>query len=126
MIIFDVIANENARYKRNERISFTEGMVLDSYSSLEVGEAATTSWIFLENGIKCAFLKHFKPIACFFFLYLFYFIAIKSWNGGFPDWGVFFFFLFIRIMLVQKGRTIFPDFLKGKLFYENEEFMHVF
>ena len=38
----------------------------------------------------------------------------------------FFFFLFIRIMLVQKGRTIFPDFLKGKLFYENEEFMHVF
>ena len=55
--------------------AFTEGMVLESYSSLEVGEAATSSRIFLENGIKIMLFEIiFSRLLIFIF---FFFFAIK-------------------------------------------------
>ena len=93
--------------------SFTEGMVPDSYSSLEVGEAPNASWIFWENGIKLCFLKPFQPIACFLYFYLIFFFAIKLWNGGF---AIEEFFLIYRDYAGTKGSDDLPDFLKEKLF----------
>ena len=91
--------------------SFKEGMVLDRYSSLEVGEAATTSWIFFlrKRNQMILFETIFSRLHVFFyiFIYLFYFLLSSPemeglWLRSF-SW-------FIRIMLVQKGRVISPIF----------------
>ena len=93
--------------------SFKEGMVLDRYSSLEVGEAATTSWIFLRKRnqmilFETIFSRLAMHVFFYIFIYLFYFFLLSSpemeglWLRSF-SW-------FIRIMLVQKGRAISPIF----------------
>ena len=63
--------------------SFKEGMVLDSYSSLEVGEAATTAWIFCENGIKWYFMKPFSADLHVFYIFISLFFFCHQANGGF-------------------------------------------
>ena len=68
--------------------AFTEGMVLDSYSSLEVGEAATTSWIFLENGIKMMLFEIILS-RLLIFLYFIYFFCHQALKWRVCDLGVF-------------------------------------
>ena len=70
-------------YYMKRIFSFTEGMVLDSYSFLEVGEAATASWIFffLKTESNDIFWNHFQPIACFFFVFFLLCVCV-FWGGG--------------------------------------------
>ena len=102
----------------NGFFSFTEGMVLDSHSSLEVGEAAAAFEFFWENGIKWCFLKPFSADCIFknIFIYVFYFFFLPSSPELEGLWLRSFSWL-IGIMLVQKGRTISPIFYRKKTFF---------
>ena len=59
-----------------QNFSFKEGMVLVSFSFLEVREAATAPEFFLENGIKLCFLKPFSAD------FMFCFVRGFVWGGG--------------------------------------------
>ena len=102
-----------------------EGMMLDSFSSIEVREVATAPGIFLEKGIKWCFLKPFSAdcMFCFggFWAGIFFFLLSKYRNWGFVIEECF---LYLEgLCLIKRVRRTPRFFLKKNFFYENEEFI---
>ena len=121
------------RVHETDFCSFKKRMVLCSFSSLEVREAATAlGFFFLEIEIRWRFLKPFSAdcMFCFVWFYFCFFFLFGGGGGGVAtkapksrvcDWGMF--SLFRGIMPDQEGPMIFPNFWKKDFFYENEEFV---
>ena len=70
-------------YYMKRIFSFTEGMVLDSYSFLEVGEEQPPLvFFFKKTESNDPFWNHFQPIACFLVCVCFYAPGLKGPPGA--------------------------------------------
>ena len=85
-------------YYMKRIFSFTEGMVLDSYSFLEVGEAATASWIFFrKRNQMILFETIFSRLHVFCLVFVCVCVCVCVWfffchqalKWRVCDWGVF-------------------------------------